>query len=168
MCCLCWGEMTMTRMAIVLAASLALAGTARAADLKAEQTALMKRDAEWSALAYEGKDLEKILSFWADDAVVIPPGGPVADGKVAIRTFVQGALAIPGFRIRWTTTKAMLSPDGRLAYLLSTTEATVNGQDGKPQAMESRGTTVWRKDADGLWRCVLDTWNEAAPMGGAH
>jgi uncharacterized protein (TIGR02246 family) len=159
----------MTQMGeIVLAASMALAGTAQAADLKVEETALMKRDAEWSAVAYEAKDLEKILSFWADDAVVIPSGGPVADGKAAIRAFVQGALAIPGFKIRWTTTKATLSSDGKLAYLRSTTETTVNGADGKPQTMESRATTVWRKDADGLWRCVLDTWNEAAPAGGAH
>jgi uncharacterized protein (TIGR02246 family) len=157
--------MTMTRIgAIALTVSVALAGTACSADLKAEETALMKRDAEWSAVAYEAKDLEKILSFWADDAVVIPSGGPVADGKPAIRAFVQGALAVPGFRIRWTTTKATLSPDGKLAYLRSTSETTVSGPDGKPQTMESRATTVWRKDPDGLWRCVLDIWNE----GGAH
>jgi len=162
----------MTRIAaFVLVAGVALtgmAGTARAADLKAEEASLMKRDAEWSAVAYEAKDLEKILSFWADDAVVIPSGGPVADGKAAIRAFVQGALAIPGFKIRWTTTKATLSPDGKFAYLQSTTETTVNGPDGKPQSMDSRATTVWRKDPDGLWRCVLDTWNEATPAGAAQ
>jgi uncharacterized protein (TIGR02246 family) len=161
--------MTMTRIGtFVLVASVALAGTARGADLKAEEASLMKRDAEWSAVAYEAKDLEKILSFWTDDAVVIPSGGPVADGKAAIRAFVQGALAIPGFKIRWTTTKATLSPDGKFAYLQSTTETTVNGQDGKPQTMDSRATTVWRKDPDGLWRCVLDTWNEATPAGAAQ
>jgi len=164
--------MTMTRIgAFVLVAGVALsgmAGTARAADLKAEEASLMKRDAEWSAVAYEAKDLEKILSFWADDAVVIPSGGPVADGKAAIRAFVQGALAIPGFKIRWTTTKATLSPDGKFAYLQSTTQTTVNGPDGKPQTMDSRATTVWRKDPDGLWRCVLDTWNEATPAAAAQ
>lgn len=158
----------MTRIGLmVLVATIAYSGYARAADAKAEEGALMKRDAEWSAVAYEGKDLEKILSYWADDATVVPSGGPVADGKAAIRAFVQGALAVPGFKIRWKTTKAVVSPDGTLAYLLSTTETTVTGPDGTPQAMESRATTVWRKDADGLWRCVLDTWNEAAPMA-AH
>jgi len=44
----------------------------------------------------------------------------------------------------------------------------VNGPDGKPQSMDSRATTVWRKDPDGLWRCVLDTWNEATPAGAAQ
>src|SRR5262245_45936746 len=92
---------------IVLLASIAVSAPARAADVKAEEAALMKRDAEWSAVAYEGKDLEKILSYWADDATVIPSGGPVADGKAAIRAFVQGALATPGFKIRWKTTKAV-------------------------------------------------------------
>jgi len=92
--------MTMTRIGVMmLAASLVAPGYAWAADVKADEAALLKRDAEWSAVAYEGKDLEKILSFWADDAVVIPSGGPVADGKAAIRAFVQGALAVPGFKI---------------------------------------------------------------------
>ena len=150
---------------MVLVASVAVSGYAKAADIKAEEAALMKRDAEWSAVAYEGKDLEKILSYWADDATIIPSGGPVADGKAAIRAFVQGALATPGFKIRWRASKAVVSPDGKLGYLLGTTETTLNGPDGKPQTMESRGTTVWRKDADGVWRCVLDTWNEAAPIG---
>lgn len=159
----------MTRIGLLmLTAILAAPGYARAADVKADEAALLKRDAEWSAVAYEGKDLEKILSYWADDATVVPSGGPVADGKPAIRAFVQGALAVPGFKIRWKTTKAALSPDGKLGYLLSTTETTVTGPDGTPQTMESRATTVWRKDADGLWRCVLDTWNEAAPAAGAH
>ena len=57
----------------------------------------------------------------------------------------------------------MSRPNGAVTFT-----AAVNGPDGKSEKMESRGTTVWRKDADGLWRCVLDTWNEAAPMAGAR
>jgi len=37
---------------------------------------LLQRDAEWSAAASAGVDIEQILSFWTDDAVVIAPGLP--------------------------------------------------------------------------------------------
>jgi ketosteroid isomerase-like protein len=152
----------------VLIGVVVASGSAWAADLKAERDALMKRDAEWSAVASGGKDLEKILSFWSDDAVVIPSGQPIAEGKAAIRAFVAGALQVPGFKIQWTSEPPTLSPDGKLGYIRSKTAVTVNGPDGKAMTSESRSVTVWRKDADGQWRCVLDTWNEETAAAAAH
>ncbi|HYN25524.1 MAG TPA: hypothetical protein VES69_10830 [Pyrinomonadaceae bacterium] len=40
-------------------------------DLALERTRLLQRDAEWAAAASEGHDLERVLSFWTDDAVVL-------------------------------------------------------------------------------------------------
>jgi hypothetical protein len=31
---------------------------------------LLRRDAEWADLANTGKDLDKIVSFWSDDAIL--------------------------------------------------------------------------------------------------
>lgn len=45
-------------------------------DLALERTRLLQRDAEWAAAASEGRDLELVLSFWTDDAVVLAPGLP--------------------------------------------------------------------------------------------
>ncbi|HYN83087.1 MAG TPA: hypothetical protein VES88_16525 [Gemmatimonadaceae bacterium] len=36
--------------------------------------------------------MERIVSFWSDDAIVYPPGAPVLEGKWAIRNFVAGRL----------------------------------------------------------------------------
>ncbi len=33
-------------------------------DLAAERTRLLRRDAEWSVAASEGRDVERILSYW--------------------------------------------------------------------------------------------------------
>ena len=133
-------------------------------DARAEQAVLLQRDAAWSAAAYEGKDAETILSYWADDAIVVPAGQPTATGKTAIRAFVTSALKTSGFKIRWTSAPPTFSHDGTLAYMQSATETTISGPNGAPLVMHSRGLTVWRKDADGQWRCVVDTWNE----GGAE
>lgn len=134
-------------------------------DLERERQRLLDRDAEWAALSSSGGDVERILSFWTDDARVLAPGLPALSGKAALRTYVEGALAIPGFHITWTTSEANLSPDGQLAYLLSTNSVTMPGPDGQPVTASGRAVTVWRRELDGNWRCAIDIWN-AEPAEG--
>jgi ketosteroid isomerase-like protein len=43
-------------------------------DLEHERRCLLQRDAEWAALASAGQDIDRMLSFWTDDARVLPPG----------------------------------------------------------------------------------------------
>jgi ketosteroid isomerase-like protein len=64
-----------------------------------------------------GKDIDKIVSYWSDDAVVIEPGQPIYKGKAAIRAFVAASLQMPGFKIHWVSEKPELSPGGRMAYI---------------------------------------------------
>jgi uncharacterized protein (TIGR02246 family) len=129
-------------------------------DLDKERQALLKQDQEGLAAAIEGKDLNRIISFWADDAMVFPPGLPVVIGKNAIRQFVEQSFAIPGFSIRWNTTNVQFSDDGSLAYATGTNVTTYNNPDGKQVTVTGKAVTVWRKDSSGIWRCVIDIWNE--------
>ncbi len=62
-------------------------------DSKTEGEKLLARDAEWADLATAGKDVEKVVSYWSDDAVLIFPGQPVLGGKAAIRGYVAYLLA---------------------------------------------------------------------------
>jgi ketosteroid isomerase-like protein len=132
-------------------------------DLELERRRLLERDAEWAALSSEGQDVERILSFWTDDARVYAPGLPVFRGKAALRSYVEGALAIPGFHITWTTSAADLSPDGQMAYMLSTNTVTMPGPQGQPVTTSGRAVTVWRRDSDRTWRCAVDIWNDGPP-----
>lgn len=134
-------------------------------DLDRERKRLLQRDAEWAALSSDGQEVDAILAFWTDDALVYPPGMHALKGKAALRAYVQGALAIPGFHITWTTSEANLSPDGQLAYLLSTNAITAPGSGGQLVTTRGRGVTVWRREPDGNWRCALDIWN-AEPFDG--
>jgi ketosteroid isomerase-like protein len=129
-------------------------------DLAGERQRLLERDAQWARISAEGRDVEQILSFWSEDARVFAPGMPEFSGKAAIRHYVEGALAIPGFHISWTTSEATLSPDGRMGYLVSTNAVTTPGADGQLVTSRGRGVTVWRRDPDGEWRCAIDIWNE--------
>ena len=129
-------------------------------DVNAERTQLLQRDAEWAAAASEGRDVERLISYWTEDAVVLPPGLPAVVGQAALREYVQGSLQIPGFRITWTSTDAAFSPDQNLAYLFSRNEVTLNAPDGTPITTAGRAITIWRREPDGEWRCAVDIWND--------
>src|ERR1700751_485460 len=81
-------------------------------DLKAEEAAIMKTDSVWAASAANGKDIDKIVSYWSDDAVVLAPGQPPVKGKEALRQFVKESENIPGFSINWKSSDVNFSPDG--------------------------------------------------------
>jgi ketosteroid isomerase-like protein len=132
-------------------------------DAAAESSKLAQRDADWSSASFEGKDIDRIVSFWSDDAHVLQPGLPPIDGKTAIRAFVTASLKIPGFKIHWVSEKPVFSPDGKMAYMLGAVETTAPGPNGTLQSTHGRGVTIWRRDSDGVWRCVVDITNDAPP-----
>jgi uncharacterized protein (TIGR02246 family) len=127
--------------------------------MSSDRERLLERDAEWAALASEGRDVEAILSYWTDDAVVFVPGLPPVSGKDALREYVLNSLNIPGFNISWKSTDVQVSADGSLAYMFGQNKVTMNGPDGAPFTSEGRAVTIWRFEADGEWRCAVDIWN---------
>lgn len=133
-------------------------------DMAAERTRLLQRDAEWASAASAGRDIEHILSYWTDDAIVLSPGLPAVIGKTALRGYVQASMDIPGFNISWASTDVKFSPDGNLAYMFSNNAVTMNGSDGMPVTTEGRAITIWRREPDGEWRCVVDIWNAGPQM----
>ena len=135
----------------------------RTFDYEKEGEKLLRRDAEWAELAEAGKDIEKIVSYWSEDAVVIFPGQPVHEGKAAIRAYVTASLNTPGFKIHWVSQKPVFSPDGKFAYMRATEEVTVPGPNATTMTLHLRGLSLWRLEADGQWRCVLDMANEEPP-----
>ena len=143
---------------------LAVAGCSpRNFDSAAEGQKLLRRDTAWADLAAAGKDIEKIVSYWSDDAVLIFPGQPVLEGKAAIRAYVAASLNTPGFKIHWVSRKPVFSSDGKFAYMRGMDELTVPGANGTPMTLHLRGISLWRFDPDGQWRCVVDISNEEPP-----
>jgi len=126
-----------------------------------ERKRLLERDAQWAIIASEGRDIDGILSYWTDDAVVLPPALAPVIGKAALRDYVENSLSIPGFKIMWKTTDVKFSPDLNLAYMLGENTVTINGSDGKPVTTKGRAVTIWRRETDGKWRCAVDMWNDS-------
>ncbi len=72
--------------------------------LNADEQAIRKLDAEWSAAA-QNKDVEKSVSFYAEDGVMLPGNAPKAAGKAQIRDLWSHMVASPGFGVSFGPTK---------------------------------------------------------------
>jgi uncharacterized protein (TIGR02246 family) len=130
-----------------------------APDLEAAKADLIRLSREWAAAA-KSRDVERILSFWADDAIVLAPGQPALVGKAAIREFVRASLATPGFSITWEPEQARLSDAADMGYLIERNQVTFTDGDGGTHTGRGKAVTIWRKDAAGAWKCVVDSWND--------
>jgi ketosteroid isomerase-like protein len=131
-------------------------------DTKTEGDALMTLSREWSAKVATAP-LDEWIDFWAEDAVIMPPGLPPVRGKAAIRQYVEAAGQLPGFQIRWEPESVVVSESGDLAYMIERNVTTVNDSEGNPVTTHGKVVTVWRRGADGSWLNVVDMWNEAPP-----
>lgn len=124
----------------------------------AEKAKLMQLSRELSQLA--GTDsTEKFLSYWADDAVVMPPGHPPIKGKIAIKNMLINKARQPGFKVSWQPQSATIAQSGNIAYLLEDNLVTVYHTSGKSIIHVNKGVSIWRKE-NGAWKKTVDIWNE--------
>jgi ketosteroid isomerase-like protein len=146
--------------------SFTIVSPAPAADTKIEQ-ALRDLDAQWSKDAV-AKDLDKTISYYSEAATVMPPNAPSATTKEAIRNAWKDLLALPGAAISWKTTKVEVAQSGDIGYASGTYEFTMNDASGKPVPDRGKYLEVWKKQADGKWKCVMDIWNSDLPAAPAE
>jgi uncharacterized protein (TIGR02246 family) len=156
-------KVTMTACLLVLAAlgaacsqNTAPVQPAAPVDHRAEDAAAIKAlDAEWSQAA-QAKDVEKTVSFYADDATFMPPDAPMASGKEAITKAWSGVMAAPGFALTFHPTKVDVARSGDLAYDVGEYSLTMNDKRGKPQTMTRKYVVVWGKQPGGTWKVLVD------------
>ena len=148
-----------TKTFLTLVLGLVAAAVCFAGDLKIEQ-ALRDLNEQWSKAA-AAKDLDKTVSYYADGATVMPPNGPSATTKDAIRSAWKDMLTDAS--ISWKTTKVEVAQSGDLGYTSGTYEVSLNDPTGKPVNDHGKYLEVWKKQADGSWKCVMDIWNSDLP-----
>ena len=146
--------------------SFTIVRTAAAADANIEQ-ALRDADAQWSKAA-GAKDLDKTVSYYSGDAIVMPPNASAATTKEAIRKIWQDLLANSGLTISWKATKVEVAKSGDIGFVSGTYELTMSDANGKPVPDRGKYLEVWEKQADGKWRCGADIWNSDLPAAPAE
>src|SRR5580692_8848225 len=72
-------------------------------------------DAAWSE-ALHGKDLDKVMSNYAEDASFLPPDEPSVQGKGSIREWFAKRVALPGYSATFAPTTVVVSRSRDIAY----------------------------------------------------
>jgi len=129
----------------------------------ADQKAIKDGEVQWSA-DWSAKDLDKIVSHYADNATLMIPNTPALKGKDAIRTGLQGFLADSNLSMNFTTATVATSKSGDLGYTQGTYTMTMtNPKSKKKETEQGKYLTVYQKQADGSWKAVEDISNADAP-----
>jgi uncharacterized protein (TIGR02246 family) len=137
-------------------------GTPVQAQTSSLESTLRGLDAEWSAAA-ASKNLDKTVSYYSDDAVVLAPNTATLTTKEGIRDIWKGLLADPSATVSWKATRVEIAKSGDMACISGTYELTMTGPDSKPVNDRGKYLEVWEKQADGKWKCGADAWNTDLP-----
>jgi len=147
----------MSRVAVTAAAAaLALSACSRAPDQEAARAAIRDADVRF-AQATAARGVDGWLEYFADSGMQVVPGRNVV-GKAAIRQLMAPSLGDTTRTLTWRPTSAEVSASGDLGYTVGRWERMAREKDG---TLVTRGSyvTIWRKQADGSWKVVLDVGN---------
>ncbi len=129
----------------------------------ADVSALKDTEAAWVKDAAT-KDVEKWVAHYTDDASLLVPYTPILTGKEAIGGGLKPMLGDPNFAVTFGATKVDVAKSGDLGYTQGTYSLTTSSPKTKaPVTEKGKYLTVYRKQADGTWKAVEDTFMADAP-----
>jgi ketosteroid isomerase-like protein len=138
-----------------------------AGEIAAAEAAIRKSDAEWAAAA-KTASVDAWMAFYAADAVVMAPNVQIATDRKIVRQTVTDLLALPHLWIAWHPIKVEVAASGELAYLIGAYELRYDEARGARISDRGKLLEIWKKQSDGGWKCVVDTWNSDGPAAAAQ
>lgn len=152
--------------ALLFVVVVSVSGCAQKVDLAAERDALRQADENWSA-SIAGKSgaefAEAMLASVAPNGIMMPPNHPAVEGTEAVREWATKEIA-PGMSVSWKVAGVEVSSSGDMGYTHGTYEFVVAIPDQAPMTDRGKYTTIWTKDAAGVWKVALDIFNSDMPM----
>jgi len=132
----------------------------------ADAAAIRALDEQWSATAAKN-DVEGTVAFYADDAVLLPGNAPIARDRKSIRESWAGLLG-PNTAVSWKVSKVEVAKSGELGYLYGTYSLAIRDPKGGATVSDTgKLVEIWKKQADGKWKCIVDTYNSDLPAAPA-
>ncbi len=130
--------------------------------LAGDEEVLLKADREFARATAE-KGVEGFAAFLAEDVVLLNGGAPIIYGRQGAIDMWSGLLTDPGASITWEPTMAVLAESGELGYTVGQYIMILTGENGERSVEKGKYVTIWRKQADGSWKVVLDGGNPDGP-----
>lgn len=126
-------------------------------DLKKIHHAIVE-PAHQNPSAIDWKDYVEI--HYTPDAKVLPPNGPIIEGRDAIVSFM---LSFPPMS-KYQTEDIEIEGNGNLAYIRGKYELEMIINDSTTVTDQGKYIELWRKDDSGSWKCIMDVFSSDIPM----
>ena len=148
---------------LVLALTVTAAGCGKQApviDLAAEEAAIRQAGKDWLA-AEIAKDVPRIVSFYAEDAIEMASNTPMIEGRDAIRQWYEAWLTPAGVGMTFEAADIEVAASGDMAVERGTYRFTQDSPRGGTEDV-GKYVTIWKK-VDGKWQVAIDAANSDRP-----
>ncbi len=125
-------------------------------DVQAEAQAIQNLEKQMNQDC-AAKDADKIAGYYADDAVLMPPGLAPSVGRESIRATLRQMAADPAMTLKFSTAKIDVAESGDLGYTRGAYVMTMTDPQTK-KVIHDQGSyvTTYRKQTNGAWKVVAD------------
>ncbi len=120
---------------------------------------LLDLDREFSALSASDGARAAFAAYLAPDAVTVNNGTPVVHGLEAVLAGFDGWSE--GTELLWRPVAADIAASGDLGFTRGDWTARVPGEDGAVSESTGRYLSIWKRQADGAWKVILDFGNSS-------
>ena len=143
--------------AVILSASWALGQSkdSKGGDVRAGIEAANKQFIE----AFNKGDAAAVAAVYSADARLLPPNGPMGEGRQAVQQFWQGAI---GAGLKMVSLETLhVESEGSLAFEVGRYTLTAPKSGGGTTTDTGKYVVVWEREGGG-WRIAADIWNSDA------
>ena len=146
-------------MLLVIAVAILFAGFEKNDDVPnhVDQDAIKAVFAQ-SSLAVKTGDVDLYISIFTDDAMVMPPGFPIARGKEEIQPVIEGLFGM--FELELPYTVEDIEIIGDQAYTRSSWEYSMTPKAGGGTTVSiGKEVDILKKQSDGSWKIYMQCYN---------
>jgi uncharacterized protein (TIGR02246 family) len=143
--------------AVILAASSALgqAKDGKGGEVRAAVEAANKQ----FIAAFNKGDAAAVAAMYSADARLLPPNGPMGEGRQAVQQFWQGAI---GAGLKLVSLETLhVESQGNLAFEVGRYTLTAPKTGGGTTTDTGKYVVVWEREGD-KWKLAADIWNSDA------
>jgi ketosteroid isomerase-like protein len=113
----------------------------------------------WTEAA-KAKNVDAVVSMYSDDATVLPDEKEAASGKIAIRAFYTDWFGQQDKLVEQKFENIDSVQQGDL-LIDSTKYSGTLIRDGKDVPFKGKRLVVWKRQFQGPWKILRDTWNKS-------
>jgi uncharacterized protein (TIGR02246 family) len=100
--------------------------------------------------AFNEGDYRRVASYWAEDAVHLPPIGPEVRGRAALEEFYRQSFEIMNARISDYSNEFRFVGDH--VFVRESFTVTIQPPGKETVSRPGKGMWIGKKEADGVWR----------------